>query len=422
MDGHTPAPGLQKIPVSNLVLGMYVAELDRPWLDSPYPIQGFYVRSEINIRKLAEECSFVYVDPRRYDTRIVDVDLQVVPQGKSERKPRDNVVRLKSARPRRPKTYRDSVEIREELVPAQTSLEDAVDVMKSVVDKLQKTGGIQFEDIETAIKPLVNSVMRNKVAIAALLRIRSLGEYSYAHALACAVWAALLARELGFSRSDIDRLAMGCSLLDIGKVQIPTELLESPEPLTPDQWTIMHTHVDAGLELAKEAGVEDAIILQMLKTHHERHDGSGYPQGLQGNAIPVFGRIAGIVDSYDAMISERPYSKAISSFAAIRALQSRADELYQEEIVEHFIKAIGVFPAGTIVELNTGEVAVVVSQNGAWRLKPKVMLILEENKQIRTKFVVIDLASTGGRASPTIWITKEHPAHAFGIDPGKYFL
>ncbi len=422
MDGHTPAAGLQKTPVSDLVVGMYVAELDRPWLASPYPVQGFYLRSEINIRKLADECSFVYVDPRRYDTRIVDVNLKVVPQAESKRKSTGNVVRLKSARPRRPKIYSDSVELREELVPAQTSLEDAVDVMQSVVDKLQKTGGIQFEEIETAIKPLVNSVMRNKVAIAALLRIRSLGEYNYAHALACAVWAALLARELGFSRSDIDRLAMGCSLLDIGKVQIPADLLENPEPLTPEQWTVMHTHVEAGLELAKEAGVEDAKILQMLKTHHERHDGSGYPQGLQGNAIPIFGRIAGIVDSYDAMISERPYREAISSFAAIRELQSRADELYQEEIVEHFIKAIGVFPVGTIVELNTGEVAVVVSQNGAWRLKPKVMLILEENKQLRTKFVIIDLASTGGRASPTIWITKEHPAHAFGIDPGKYFL
>ncbi len=184
----------------------------------------------------------------------------------------------------------------------------------------------------------------------------------------------------------------------------------------------MQGHVDAGLVLAEEAGVDDPKVLQMLHTHHERHDGSGYPHGLEGKAIPVFGRIAGIVDSYDAMISERPYSKAISSFAAIRELQAHADSLYQQEIVDHFIKAIGVFPVGTIVELNSGEVAVVVSQNGVWRLKPKVMLILQEDKEIRTDFVVIDLASAAQQANPKVWITKEHPTNAFGIDPGKYFL
>lgn len=422
MDGQTPRTGLQKVQTTDLVLGMYVAELDRPWLESPFPIQGFYVRSDMNIRKLAEQCAFVYVDPRRYDTRIVDVNLKVVPATPTKSAPPSNVVRLDSARPHRPKIYSDSVEVREELVPAQTSLEDAVDVMKSVVEKLRNTGGIEIEEIEIAIRPLVNSVMRNKVAIAALLRIRTLGEYSYAHAMACAVWAALLARELGFSRADIDRLAVGCSILDIGKVQIPPEMLENPQSLTPEEWQVMQGHVDSGLVLAEEAGVDDPKVLQMLHTHHERHDGSGYPHGLEGNAIPIFGRIAGIVDSYDAMISERPYSKAISSFAAIRELQAHADSLYQQEIVDHFIKAIGVFPVGTIVELNSGEVAVVVAQNGVWRLKPKVMLILQEDKEIRTDFVVIDLASAAQQANPKVWITKEHPTNAFGIDPGKYFL
>ena len=151
MDGQTPTTGLQKVQTTDLVLGMYVAELDRPWLESPFPIQGFYVRSDMNIRKLAEQCAFVYVDPRRYDTRIVDVNLKVVPATPTKSAPPSNVVRLASARPSRPKIYSDSVEVREELVPAQTSLEDAVDVMKSVVDKLRNTGGIEIEEIEQTL-------------------------------------------------------------------------------------------------------------------------------------------------------------------------------------------------------------------------------------------------------------------------------
>jgi HD-GYP domain-containing protein (c-di-GMP phosphodiesterase class II) len=414
---------LQKVAVTDLVLGMYVAELDRPWLDSPFAVQGFYIRSDSNIAKLAEHCKFVFVDPRRYDTQIVDINLKVVPNIKvdSEELP-DNVVRLNSIRPGQPKIYNDTVDVRDEMIPAQTSLEDAVEVMTSVVEKLRKSGGIEFAEIEIAIKPLIDSVMRNKSAIAALLRIRTIGEYSYAHALACAVWAALLARELGFSRADIERLAIGCSMLDLGKVQIAEDVLEKPEPLTREQWDIMRGHVDAGLDLAREAGVDDPVIFEMLRTHHERHDGSGYPEGLEGDAIPVFGRIAGIIDSYDAMISDRPYSNAVSSFEAIRDLQAQAGKFYQAELVDHFIKAIGVFPVGTIVELNSGEVAVVVAQNGAWRLKPKVMLILGEDKNMRTEFVVTDLASDATQAGPKIWITKEHPANAFGIDPGKYFL
>jgi len=297
--------------------------------------------------------------------------------------------------------------------------------MKSVVEKLHKSGSINCEEIESAVQPLINSVMRNKMAIAALLRMRSLGDYSYTHALSCAVWTALLAREMGFSREEIDHLVLGASLMDIGKLQLPLELINGTDPLTDASWETTKSHVEEGVKLAREAGVEDQVV-EMIQTHHERHDGSGYPLGLKANEIPVSGRIAAIVDSYDAMISDRPHTKALSSFEAARELlanaHSESNGLYQKEIVEHFIKAIGVFPVGTIVELNDGSVGVVVSQNDALRLKPKVMLIMDEEKQIKTKFVVIDLAASAENGRPAHWISKELPTNAYGIDPGKYFL
>jgi len=425
MDDYRPESGLQKVPVENLVLGMFIAGLDKPWLESSSPIQGFYLESTENIQSLASECTYVYVDPRRYDSRLVDIEFTSSAPEDQVEEVDSNIIYLDSIRPENPKIYSNTVKITDEMAPAQTSLEDAIVVMKSVVGKLNKSGSINCEEIESAIQPLVNSVMRNKMAIAALLRMRSLGEYSYAHALSCAVWTALLARELGFSKKEIDHLALGASLMDIGKLQLPIELINSTETLSDESWETTKSHVEEGVKLAREAGAEDQV-LEMIQTHHERHDGSGYPLGLKANEIPVSGRIAAIVDSYDAMISDRPHTKALSSFEAAQDLLSNAHSesggLYQKEIVEHFIKAIGVFPVGTIVELNDGSVGVVVSQNDALRLKPKVMLIMDEAKQIKNKFVVIDLAASAHEGRPASWISKELPTNAYGIDPGKYFL
>jgi hypothetical protein len=165
-------------------------------------------------------------------------------------------------------------------------------------------------------------------------------------------------------------------------------------------------------------------VLSAIRTHHERYDGSGYPQGLEGTKIPAFGRIAGIVDTYDAMISDRPHAKARSSYQAIQDIHDSADTLFQRELVEYFIKAIGVFPVGSIIELNTGEVGVVISQTVDNRLKPKVMLILDEDKAPRKHLVVIDLSTQPGESNQPLqwWITRELPLNAYGIDPQTYFL
>jgi HD-GYP domain-containing protein (c-di-GMP phosphodiesterase class II) len=187
---------------------------------------------------------------------------------------------------------------------------------------------------------------------------------------------------------------------------------------------LLRDHVKRGLDLLTENGLSDEKVLSTIGTHHERHDGSGYPNGLTGNKIPAFGRIAGIVDSYDAMISERPYAEARSSYKAIQEIQSNSDKLFQAELVDYFIKAIGMFPVGTIVELNTGEVGVVVSQTVDSRLKPKIMLILEPDKLPRKHLVIIDLSNQQVESHQPLqwWITKELPANAYGIDPQRYFL
>jgi len=424
MEAEASLSGLKKTDINNLTIGMYVAQLDRDWSETTFPVQGFYIRSRQGIERLSRECAFVYVDPRRYDSSLTGVQLHVVSEAREKRgegKKHPNLARIQ---PRKPRAYQDTVELGNELEPARTSLEDAVQIMKGCVGKLQATGGFDIDEIERAITPLVASVMRNKSAMAALLRMRALDDYTFSHAISNAVWGAILARQLGFPPPDIDSIALACSLLDIGKVNLPTVLLVQKETPSPEQWVVLKSHVSEGMKLLEQNQVMNTKVLLAVQSHHERFDGSGYPSGLGGNEIPLWGRIAAVVDSYDAMISERPYAEARSSYGAVQELQKQSDVLYQKEIVDHFIQAIGVFPVGAIVELNTGEVGVVVAQHGTRRLKPKIILLLDAAKKPRDNLVIVDLSSQDSAENATLswWITRELPKNAYGIDPARYFL
>jgi HD domain len=162
----------------------------------------------------------------------------------------------------------------------------------------------------------------------------------------------------------------------------------------------------------------------MLKTHHERYDGSGYPCGLSRNQIPLFGRIAGIVDSYDAMTSERPYRAAISAHEALQEIYRQRDILYQRDIVEQFMQCLSVYPIGSLVELNSGEVAIVMALNPARRLRPRIMLLTTPDKKLRTAFEEIDLYAYTHHPGQSLLleVVATLERGAYGIDPTELYL
>jgi hypothetical protein len=162
----------------------------------------------------------------------------------------------------------------------------------------------------------------------------------------------------------------------------------------------------------------------MVKTHHERHDGSGYPSGLAGNNIPVLGRIAGIVDYYDAVTSDRPYAEALSSYDCLRAMNKMAGITFQREMVEQFIQSVGFFPPGTLVQMNDRSVAVVVAQNRRFRLKPEIMVVLDPEQKPCVEFQLVDLQMEveSHYTKEILFIDKGLEPGSFGIDPAEYFL
>jgi HD-GYP domain-containing protein (c-di-GMP phosphodiesterase class II) len=183
----------------------------------------------------------------------------------------------------------------------------------------------------------------------------------------------------------------------------------------------VRSHVTEGLSIVAHSNITDQDVIDIIGTHHERHDGSGYPGGLAGKAIPITGRMLGIIDTYDAMISARPYRSASTRYQALRQIYASRGTLFQAEMVEQFQVCLGVYPTGSLVELSTGEVAVVMAQNQVRRLRPKVVLLTNANKQPTKDFRHLDLMHQNDERAP-IDILRNLPAGEFGVDASELFL
>ena len=436
-----------KVDTMNLEKGMFVALLDRPWLETPFLFQGFEIRDSDEIGLLRKFCKHVYVDTARGSVPVARVleahssgnnsaDPFVRQEGRvNGHKPVSLLQRFMRGLSRLDPTgrmaerlngvrkYENQVSTKEEAPAAAHAYGIAVDAMNTMLEDLRKGSSIEVDRVKAAVSPMIDSVLRNQDAMAWLVCLRKRDEYAYNHSIASSVWAVVLGRHLGFDRAGLQTLAMGGILLDVGKARIPESISGKEGPLTDDEMEIMRSHVDYGVAMAKKTPGLNENIISMILSHHERHDGSGYPRGLAGNEIPVFGRIAGIVDCYDAMITHRPWADAKSSYDAVRELNLLAGQQFQSELVEQFVQALGMFPTGTIVELNSGEVGIVIEQNRVRRLRPKIMLLLDKRQQPLSSQKIVDLKSlpSDENSRRARWIVKGHEAGAFGLDPKDFF-
>jgi len=272
---------------------------------------------------------------------------------------------------------------------------------------------------------MVDSVLRNPDAFTWLSRVQEKDEYTYSHAIRSSVWAILFGRHIGLPKRDLDVLAMGVLLKDVGKIQLDKTLIAKPER-SPEEEREYETFVEKGVEILRRTpGVEPRVI-SVVKTHCERLNGSGFPLHLQGDKIPLLGKIAGVVTFYDNITNPRGAQQPVAPSKAVSRLYELRDTQFQEELVVEFIRAIGLYPTGTLVELSTGEVAVVVEQNFERRLKPKVLLVRDAVKEPINPPELLDLAEDDKHKQGLIDSGKQNPEDiekieiARDLEPGSY--
>ena len=396
----------RQVHVDHLKPEMYVYRLDRPWLGLPFPLEGFMVQSAKQIEVLRKHCDHVFVDVQRSQIPI----------------------RAYMAHPRQHERQRtvvkhvDSVTLHEELPRAREAHDQASHLAAKILSDVKAGHKISVEDVRNAVVPVVKSVLRNADAYFWVTSLRKRDAYEYSHAVHCSLLAAAFGRHMGFTEDVLVNLATGGLLMDIGKTEIDESLLAKPEALTADETEAVRKHVENSLRIIEEAGIHHADVREMVLTHHERHDGSGYPDKLMRNQIPLFGRMAGLIDSYDAMTSTRVFRKAASAHHALQQLYRHGDQLFQREVVEQLMQCLSVYPTGSLVELSNGEVAIVMAQNHARRLRPRVMLLMTADKVLRENFIELDLMGQNEDEGTLREITTILEPGAYGLDPTELYL
>lgn len=426
---------------------MYIVQLDRPWLETPFLFQGFYIRDKDEIDEIRAHCKHVHVS--RESLPVTGPSPKPVPKttstvSKPNKASKATIIEKKPFSLRSLFRFGDSKQMESDedeflqtnvIYESKTSLgeetetatgihKEAIISVESVMQNLKKSGNLDVDRLKSTVTPMVDSVLRNPAALACLVRMQKKDDYLYHHSLASSVWATILGRQLGLSRDDLDVIALGAMLLDVGMTQVPDEILAKPRKLNESEQKQIRMHVQFGLNILEKSHSLDSRVREMVAHHHERYNGTGYPAGLKGNDIPVFGRIAGIVDAYDAMITQRPYAKQQSSYDALRKLRVLSDVEFQSEIVDQFTRAIGAFPTGTLVELNTGEVAIVTKQNQIRRLRPEVMVIMGPDRMLLDQFRVLNLndETVTPEGGHSLWIERGVPPGEYDIDPTEFYL
>jgi cyclic di-GMP phosphodiesterase len=364
------------VPVSLLKFGMFIHELDRPWTDTPFAFQGFLLRNMEQLDAIKKYCKTVYID---FDRSELNADAE-----------RSVMVATQARVTRLPPAPRIAVE--RELEPAAKAYTQTRGTLTDVFASVRAGKLLEAGQVKESVKGITESVLRNPDALQLFTRLEEKGEYTQSHALDVAVYMTTFGRFLEMQDDEITTLGYLGLLQDIGKLRVSTKLIEKRDRLNVEEFEQAKLHVKFSADIIEETPNLPHGLSALALLHHERYDGSGYPKGMKGSEIGRIGAIAAIVDTFDALTMKRPYADPVAPSAALGMLYKWRGTFFDSTLVEQFIRCIGVFPVGSVVELNTGEVGIVFAQNYEKRLQPRVMVIRDANGNSLRPQKVLDLA------------------------------
>jgi len=244
---------------------------------------------------------------------------------------------------------------------------------------------INDDDISKArssVDDIVNEIVMNRNATYSMTDLKLFDDYTYYHSVNVTVIAIIIGVAMNLNKAALCKLGLGALLHDIGKIFVPKDVLGKPGKLTPEEFEIVKRHSKDGYEYLqnmKEFPGESNIA---VLTHHEKYGGKGYPDGISGDKIPVFGRILSIADVFDALISDRPYRRALLPSEAIEYIIGNSGELFDPKIVNIFMEKVTPYPIGTYVMLSNGQKAVVVNNIPKFGMRPKVKVLSDSKNPV----------------------------------------
>ncbi len=407
-----------RLDVADLKFGYYVAELDRPWTETPFLFQGFVISSEEELHTLRCLCKHVYVDAEQSQ---VPVEPRAVALPFRRRKPKAPVVAATTSAPASRVT--DLASFRRSAGHAGSARERSRVYLQKVFNDVRLGASLDTDEAQEVVRGLVETISADANAAIWLTQLKRKDEYTSLHCLNVCVLTLAFCRHLGYGSEDLQRIGLGALLHDIGKTQTPLEILNKPGPLTRDEFAVMKRHPEDGYRLMLRAGTLSEVSLAIIRSHHERVSGDGYPRAISGSELQAPVLAVAIADVYDAMTSDRIYHRGIATDLALRMMYEQAGPTFGQELMEAFIRCVGIYPVGSLVELGNQALGLVIDAGEDTRLLPRVLLVRNADGSMRQEPAMVDLAELSESGRLRDWTIRRvvSPAEA-GFDPRRIML
>ena len=403
----------KEVSVEELEFGVYISELDRPWTETPFMFQGFVLKDDKQLEILKKHCKKVTIDLEK------GPDLQDVRLQKRAGPNQPSVLESIKTKVR----YEEKATVDEEMPAARAATRKTEGVLQDIFNAVQAGKALDAPRVKEAVTSMTDSVVRNPDAMLLLAKMKQKGEHTLDRALGVSIYMITFGRFLQLPREQLDLLGMLGLLQDIGKTRVPEDVLTKEGKLSNAEMAVCKSHVSHSVEILKETAGLPTELPALSALHHERFDGSGYPGGLKGAQIGLFGSIAGLVDCFDALTHPRPYGEALAPSNALNMLYNGRDTQFDRPLVEQFIQCIGIYPVGALVEMNSGDIGIVIAQNLVRRLQPRVMLVLDAKSIPKRPPLILDLAREPKVNVDTPYrIKRTLEKGSVAIDPSEFFI
>ncbi len=394
---------IKKIKVSHLRKGMFIHGLNCSWLKHPFAKNQFVLKSEIDIRKIIDA-----------GIREIEIDtgkgLDVFVE---KRKPENQILRtaIDEKKAAKPEKKVLKITAKDEEQQAKVAFAEAGFLINDMMADVKMGKQIEMEAVNPIMDQMSKSILRNENALLALTRIRIMNKYTFEHSVSLSVLLMTFAKSMKLSEKDIKDVGTGGLLHDIGKTLTPDHILNKPAKLTDEEFVIMRRHVEDSRDILNKTKNLPQAAIDVGALHHERYDGTGYPDGLKGDEISIYGRMAAIVDVYDAITANRCYHKGKEPSVVLKLLMQWSGGHFDPLLVQKFIQAVGIYPPGTLVLLNNGLLSKVMEADGNI-LKPIVECFFRVKDRSYITPEIINLAK-----SPMIKIASVESYAQWNLTP-----
>lgn len=402
---------IKKVTTDLLRPGMYVHDLGVGWLDHAFLHNRFAIRDGAQIEQLREHgIHEVYIDTDRGDD---------VPSAPTMDEIDAEVRRHLAAVSPEGAAGAPTAPLKVEMAQARKLHSEAVRLVQGLMADVRLGKQIELEKIEPLVERMAGSILRNRDALLILSRVKHKDDYTFQHSVGVCALMMSFVRSIGFEGRIIEEIGIGALLHDIGKMIVPQEILLKPGKLTEEEFARMKEHVALGLGLLGQYPEITPAALVVAGQHHERMDGSGYPSGLKGDDITPFGQMAAIVDVYDAITSNRVYHVAMEPAQAIQKMCEWSPRGLNGDLMDQFVRTIGIYPIGTLVRLKSNRLAVVLSKGKKDPTRPAVSVMMEAQSRLLIGPRYLNLEDQSMEAFEDMIMGVESP-QKWNIDPARY--